>query len=49
MAYYIYPVTNELFWYADDGSQAAFMKSGLVAATDAQVEAITNPPAPAPV
>jgi len=49
MAYFIDPSTGANYWYADDGSQTAFMKPGLVAATAAQVEAITNPPPPAPV
>ena len=42
MAYFLDP-TGELYWYADDGSQDAFKKPGLVPATDAQVQAIQNP------
>ena len=43
MKYYISP-TNQLYAYAADGSQDAYILQGLVPATDAQVQAIQNPP-----
>ena len=43
MKYYI-SSTNELYAYAADGSQDAYILEGLVPATDAQVQAIQNPP-----
>ena len=43
MSYYTDP-NNVVYWYADDGSQAAQMQPNLTAVTDAQAMAIINPP-----
>lgn len=43
MAYYT-DANNVVYWYADDGSQTAQMQPNLTAITDAQAQAILNPP-----
>lgn len=43
MAYYV-DTNNTLYWYEDDGSQAAFMQPNLTPITVAQATAIQNAP-----
>ena len=45
MKHYKDPVTNQIYAYADNGSDDAFIKSGLVLITDAEVAIINSPTA----
>lgn len=44
MTYYVEQLSNKIFWYADDGSQDAYIKAGLTKITDEEAQTILNQP-----